>query len=115
VDEAVRGYIDAIPPEHRPLFDRIHRLILAAYPHVTVVLSYRMPTYKVGDRRLYVGAWQHGVSVYGWQQGREAGFTARHPGLKTSKGTIQLRPEDAAGLADDELTELVHAALDAPQ
>jgi uncharacterized protein YdhG (YjbR/CyaY superfamily) len=113
VDEAVRGYIDAIPPEHRPLFERLHRLILAAYPDVTIVLSYQMPTYKVGRRRLYVGAWKHGVSVYGWQQGREADFTTRHPGLRTSKGTIQLRPEDAAGIPDEDLRDLVRSALEA--
>ena len=109
----MRGYIDAIPPEHRPLFERIHRLILAAYPDVTVVLSYRMPTYKVGGRRLYVGAWKHGVSIYGWQQRGEASFTARHPGLRTSKGTIKLRPEDAAGIPDDDLRDLVRSALEA--
>jgi uncharacterized protein YdhG (YjbR/CyaY superfamily) len=113
VDEAVRGYIDAIAPEYRPLFDRIHRLILAAYPDAAVVLSYRIPTYKVGSRRLYVGAWKHGVSLYGWPQDRGAGFTSRHPALMTSKGTIQLRPEDAAGIPDDELRDLVRAALEA--
>ena len=113
VDEAVRGYIDAIAPEHRPLFDRIHRLILAAHPDVAVVLSYRIPTYKVGTRRLYVGAWKHGVSLYGWPQDRDAGFTSRHPTLKTSKGTIQLRPEDAVGIPDHELRDLVRAALEA--
>lgn len=112
MDEAVRGYIDAIAPEYRPLFDRLHRLILAAHPGAVVVLSYQMPTYKVGNRRLYVGAWKHGVSLYGWQQGRDAGFTARHPALKTSKGTIQLRPEDAVGISDDELLELVRGALE---
>jgi uncharacterized protein YdhG (YjbR/CyaY superfamily) len=113
MDEAVQRYIDAIAPEYRPLFDRLHRLILAAYPGAAVVLSYQIPAYKVGGRRLYVGAWKHGVSIYGWQQGREAGFTSRHPGLKTSKGTIQLRPEDAAGLPDDEILDLVRAALGA--
>jgi uncharacterized protein YdhG (YjbR/CyaY superfamily) len=112
VDEAVRGYIDAIPPGHRALFDRIHRLILAAHPGVAVVLSYQIPTYKIGNRRLYVGAWKHGVSIYGWQQDRDAGFTARHPALKTSKGTIQLRPEDAADIPDDEFRDLVRAALE---
>ena len=70
-------------------------------------------SYKVGRRRLYVGAWKHGVSIYGWPQGSEAGFIARHPGLKTSKGTIQLRPEDAAGIPDEELRNLVRAALEA--
>ena len=35
----------------------------------------------------------------------------RHPELKTSKGTIQIRPRDAAGISDGELLDLVHAAL----
>jgi uncharacterized protein YdhG (YjbR/CyaY superfamily) len=112
MDEAVQGYIDGIAPEYRPLFDRVHRLILAEHPDATVVLSYKIPTYKVGKRRLYVGAWKHGLSIYGWQQGRDDAFTSRHPELKTSKGTLQLRPEDAAAIPDDELSDLVRAALD---
>ena len=111
MDDAVRGYIDAIAPEHRPLFDRLHRLILEAHPDVDVVLSYQIPTYKVGRRRLYVGAWKHGVSIYGWQQGRDGGFASRHPSLCTGKGTIQLRPEEAAAIPDDELLELARDAL----
>jgi len=113
MDEAVRAYIDGIDPAHRPLFDRVHRLILAAHPDAAVVLSYQMPTYKVGRRRLCVGAWQHGISIYGWQQDRDAGFTDRHPELRTSKGTIRLRPQDAADITDDDLGGLVSAALDA--
>jgi uncharacterized protein YdhG (YjbR/CyaY superfamily) len=109
LDPAVQAYIDAINPDHRPLFDRLHRLILDVQPGAAVVLSYQIPTYKVGSRRLYVGAWQHGLSIYGW--GDDAGFTARHPGLKTSKGTIRLRPEDAAGISDDEFRDLARAAL----
>jgi uncharacterized protein YdhG (YjbR/CyaY superfamily) len=112
MDDAVRDYIDAIPREHRPLFDRLHRLILEAHPDATVVLSYQMPTYKVGGRRLFVGAWKHGISIYGWGQGGDAGFTDRHAELKTGRGTIQLRPDDAAGIADDEFRDLIRAALD---
>jgi uncharacterized protein YdhG (YjbR/CyaY superfamily) len=111
MDDAVRNYIDAIAPDHRPLFDRLHRLVLEVHPDAAVVLSYQMPTYKVGRNRLFLGAWKHGVSIYGWQRGRDAGFTDRHPGLRTSRGTIQLRPEDAAAISDDELRELVRAAL----
>ena len=113
MDEAVQSYIDGVDPAHRPLFDRIHRLILAAHPDAAVVLSYQIPSYKVGRRRLYVGAWQHGISLYGWRQDRDGGFVARHPELKTSKGTIKLRPQDAAVIADDELIGLVSAALGA--
>ncbi len=110
--DAVRNYIEAIVPEHRPLFDRLHRLILEAHPDAAVVLSYQMPMYRVGRRRLFLGVWKHGVSIYGWDSERGAGFVARHPGLKTSKGTIQLRPEDAAGIPDEEFRDLMRAALD---
>ncbi len=112
MDAAVQDYIDAIPAEHRPLFDRLHRLILEAHPEAALVLSYQIPTYKVGRRRLFVGAWKHGISIYGWQQGADDRFIARHPELKKGRGTIQLRPEDAAGIPDDELRDLVRAALD---
>ena len=111
MDDAVRDYIDSIAAEHRPLFDRLHRLVLEAHPDARVVMSYRIPTYKVGRHRLFVGAWKHGVSVYGWSKGGATAFTARHPALQTSSGTIQLRPTDAAGISDDELRELIRAAL----
>ena len=62
MDDAARDYIEAIPAGQRPLFDRIHRLVRELHPDAGVVLSYKMPTFVVGDRRLYVGAWRHGVS-----------------------------------------------------
>ena len=110
----MQRYVDRIAAEHRPLFDRVNGLVLGAYPDAATKLSYGIPSYWVGGRRLYVGVWKHGVSMYGWQQGRESEFIARHPGLKTGKGTIQIRPEDATGISDGELLELVHAALGAP-
>src|SRR5215831_2841536 len=112
MDDAVRNYIDAIAPEHRPLFDRLHRLVLEARPDAAVVLSYHIPTYRVGGRRLFLGAWKHGVSIYGFGGG-DAGFTDRHPELKSGRGTIQLRPEDAAAIGDDEFRDLIRAALGA--
>lgn len=111
MDDAAQDYIDAIDPEHRPLFDRLHRLILESHPDAEVVFSYQMPTYKVDRYRLYVGVWKHGVSIYGWGQGRDGGFVSRHPELTTGKGTIRLRPDDAAGITDHELRDLVRGAL----
>jgi hypothetical protein len=32
MDDAVHAYIDAIDPEQRPLFDRLHRLVLEVRP-----------------------------------------------------------------------------------
>jgi uncharacterized protein YdhG (YjbR/CyaY superfamily) len=111
VDEAVREYIDAIPSEHRALFDRLHRLILEAHPEATVALSYGIPAYRAGRRRVFVGAWKHGLSVYGWHADHDAGFSARHPEFLASKATIRLRPQDATGLGDDELRDFLRATL----
>jgi uncharacterized protein YdhG (YjbR/CyaY superfamily) len=111
IDAAVREYIDAIPPEYRPLFDRVNQVILTTFPEATVVLSYKMPTYRVEDRRLYVGVWKHGLSIYGWPQGCAEFFLANHQALRTSKGTIRLGIDDAKEITDVELRDLARAAL----
>jgi hypothetical protein len=113
LDEQVRGYIEAIPAEHRPLFDRLHGLILRAQPDVTVYFSYKMPAYKIGGRRLFLSVWKHGISIYGWRQDDDGGFVARHPALKTSTGTLRLRSEDATAITDEEFLGLLRPALSA--
>jgi uncharacterized protein YdhG (YjbR/CyaY superfamily) len=113
VDEGVRDYIDAIAPEQRPLFDRLHRIVLAEHPDAEVALSYGMPAYRVGGRRLNLGVWKHGLSVYGWRADRDGGFVARHPGHSSGKGTIRIRVKDAEGISDEELRALLGGALEA--
>ena len=110
LNEGVRRYRDEMDSEHRPLLDRLHQLIRATCPDAEVTLSYGMPTYRIGRRRLNVGAWKHGLSLY-VSPNRDGGFSARHPELAAGKGTIKLRPQDAAGITDAELQELVRAAL----
>jgi uncharacterized protein YdhG (YjbR/CyaY superfamily) len=110
MDEAVRRYRDEMDSEYRPVFDRLHRLIVAACPDAEVVLSYGMPTYRIARRRLNIAVWKHGLSLY-VSPNRDGGFSARHPELATGKGTIKLRPEDAARIPDTELQDLVRAAL----
>ena len=110
---AVAAYLAAIAPAVRPLFDRLDGLVRAAFPEATVVMSYDMPTYRVGDRRLYLAAWKQHVSLYGWSEGNDGGFVARHPELTSGRGTIKLRPKDAAAVDDDELRALVTGALGA--
>jgi|ERR1700728_391147 uncharacterized protein YdhG (YjbR/CyaY superfamily) len=112
VDEAAQTYIDGIAPEHRPLFDRVHNLVRAVHPDASLTLSYRIPTYVVGKRRLFVGVWKHGISIYGWKPEDVLSFVERHPATKSSKGTIRLRHEDSAEVSDDELRDLIRAALD---
>lgn len=111
--DPVQDYIDAIPPVHRPLFDRVHRLVLDAHPGAQMVIAYKMPTYVVGERRLHVAVWKHGLSFYGWRADRDGGFTARHPELTGDKGTIRLPPAAAEHITDEDLRGLVAGALDA--
>ena len=109
-DEAVRRYRDEMDSQYRPVFDRLHRLITGMYPDADLVLSYGMPTYRIGRRRLNVGVWQHGLSLY-VSPNRDGGFSARHPELAAGKGTIKLRPADAAAIPDAEFQDLICAAL----
>jgi Domain of unknown function (DU1801) len=109
-DEAVRRYRDQMDSTLRPLFDRLHELIVGACPDAEVVLSYGMPTYRIGRRRLNIGVWKHGISLY-VSPNRDGGFSARHPELAAGKGTIRLRPPDAMRIPDAELQDLVRAAL----
>ncbi|MCU7826863.1 DUF1801 domain-containing protein [Kitasatospora sp. DSM 101779] len=110
---AVQEYVEAITPEHRPLFVRVSGLILEAFPGTSPTPSYGMPTYRLGHRRRHVGAWRRGVPMYGRGKDRDGGFTARHPALVSGRGTTRLRPENAEGITDDELRDLVRAALEA--
>jgi Domain of unknown function (DU1801) len=111
MDPQVTEYMAHVPSEPRPLFDRVHRLILEACPDADVTFAYNMPTYRRGKRRLHVAAWAHGISIYGWKARGDGGFTTRHPQMKTSTWTIRLRTNQAAIIADDEIRKLARAAL----
>jgi len=65
VDNDVLDHMKAIDPEQRPLFDRLHAIVLAAHLDAEVAIAYGRPACRVGKRRLNLGVWKHGVSVYG--------------------------------------------------
>lgn len=111
MDEAVRRYIDGIDPQNRALFDRVHQLIMDAQPEATVTISYQIPTYRVGKRKLYLAAWKHGVSLYGSGTDRDGGFSERHPDLLSGRATLRLRHDAADAIPDAELRDLAAAAL----
>ena len=106
-----RAYVDAVPPGRRPLLDRLQRLLLEVHPDAAMVLAYRMPTYVVGDRRLHVGVWKHGLSLYGWRAGEDAGFADRHPELVGERGTLRLPTAAMTSIEDEELRALLRACL----
>lgn len=112
MDERIIAYLDKMPPEHRGLFERLHGIVVATHPEAQEDFAYAMPTYRVGKRRLNIGVWRHGVSVYGWRGDRDGGFAARHPDLLSSKSTIRISPSDARAISDEEFRALLAGALD---
>ena len=112
MDPGVQAWIEGIDPHRRALFDRLHGIVLEEHPDAEVALSYGMPGYRVGRRRLNLGVWKHGVSVYGWRRDRDGGFVADHPTLSSGKATLRISPQQAASISDDELRSLLGGALE---
>ena len=57
--------------------------------------------------------WKHGISLYGWGEAAGDGFLDRHPELHNGRGTIRVRPADAAGISDEEFLSLLRGAVGA--
>ena len=107
----VQAYIDGVAPEHRPMWDRVEGLVRALHPDVEMRITYDMPTFVVGEHRLPVGVWKHGLSLYGLHEGNDAGFIARHPELSSGRGTVKVPTSRAADITDDELISTLKAVL----
>jgi hypothetical protein len=116
VDAAAKAYIEGIDAGNRPLFERVHRLIVGEFPDVEVGIAYQMPVYRRAGRSLNVGAWKHGVSIYGRGHQQGLSILERHPELSSGRGTVRITRKAAEDISDEELVELVRSALgdDAP-
>ena len=113
VPPEVQTYLDGIAAEHRPMWDRVERLVRALHPEVELRITYDMPTFVVGEHRLPVGVWKHGLSLYGLSESNDAGFSARHPELCSGRGTVKLPSTRADDISDDELKATLEAVLSA--
>lgn len=111
VDAAAQAYVDGIETDTRPLFDRIHRLLVGEFPDIDVGISYKMPAYRRASRSLYVGAWKHGVSIYGFPADGAVSLLERHPELFSGKGTLRITHAVADDIRDEELIQLARSAL----
>lgn len=111
MDPAVQAYIDGIAAEHRPMWDRVEGLVRELHPEVEVRITYDMPTFVVGEHRLPVGVWKHGLSLYGLHEGNDAGLITRRPELSSGRGTVKLPTAKAASFTDAELKATLKAVL----
>jgi uncharacterized protein YdhG (YjbR/CyaY superfamily) len=107
----VQTYLDGMAAEHRPMWNRVERLVRALYPDIELRITYGMPTFVVGKHQLPVGVWKHGLSLYGLHESNDGGFIARHPELSSGRGTVKLPTARAKDFSDQELTATLEAAL----
>ena len=109
MDPAVRAYIKAIPASHRPLFDRLHGLILALHPDVDMAISYAVVRHRTSKGDVFLGIWKGGVSLHAVDSALIEEFKARHPKIKTGKGSLNFKVTDE--FTDAEVRKVIRRRL----
>ena len=62
---SVDEYLSRLPARTREAVDAIRRIAAEALPDVSESISYDMPTFSVGGRRVvHIGGWAQHVSLY---------------------------------------------------
>jgi uncharacterized protein YdhG (YjbR/CyaY superfamily) len=103
---SVDDYIAAQKPQARARLLELRTTIRASVPQATEVISYGMPTYTVGGRRVHFAAAQRHCALYGAAIDAVADELGD---LKTLKGTVQF-PLDRP-IPEDLVRKLVVAKL----
>jgi uncharacterized protein YdhG (YjbR/CyaY superfamily) len=108
--KTVDEYIAALPPEARPMLEQVRKVVRAAAPDATEVISYGIPTFKLQKKVLvYFGAWKSHCGVYALSSTVLGAHREDLKGLVTEKGTVQFLYKNPLPAAL--LTKLVKAQL----
>ena len=113
MNEEVTRYLEAVPEARRPLVERLHTLIVNLYPEAAIDMSYRMPTYKIGEGWVAVANQKRYVSLYTCGAHHLADFKKRYPDIRTGKGCINLKPTDS--VSDSALKRVIEHAIEHPK
>ncbi len=109
----VEAYFYAIPAARQEVVATLHQMIMQLYPQAELDMQYRMPTYHVDTGWVAVANQKHYVSLYTCGYHHIGEFKARHPGIKTGKGCINLKVSDPLPLED--LRAVVKHAIEHPK
>ena len=112
VNEDVQVYIDKIPEERKPLFNKLMSWILEVYPDAAVTLWYRMPTFKVGRGWVALANQKNYVSLYTNSADHIREFKAKYPVIKTGKACLNLRLNDI--LPEEAIKGVIKHAIEHP-
>jgi uncharacterized protein YdhG (YjbR/CyaY superfamily) len=62
--KSIDAYISASAPEVQPILKKIRRIIRAAAPDATELVSYRMPAFRQHRILVYFAAFKHHIGLY---------------------------------------------------
>jgi len=88
--ETVEDYMAMLPPRHRPILAQVREAIRAALPEAEEVISYDIPTFRIGGRAvIHCAGWKRHYSVYPVGDAVRTQLADALAGLEISKGTIK--------------------------
>jgi uncharacterized protein YdhG (YjbR/CyaY superfamily) len=99
----VDAYISSIPSQRHDRFMSIHELIIQLYPDANIDMSYKMPTYSIGDAWVALANQKQYISLYTCSASHLESYKQKHPRQKTGKGCINFRDSDEIYYDDLEL------------
>ena len=112
VSAEAAAFIAQVPDPDRPLFDRLHALILDERPDADVVISYGIPLYKVGKRHVGLNPRRvGGVTLTTTSPDHIEAFRRRHPGFRTNVASIRF--DRADDLPEADVREVIRRATSA--
>jgi uncharacterized protein YdhG (YjbR/CyaY superfamily) len=109
----IKAYINSIPDQRLDRFLSIHNLILKLYPDATVDMSYKMPTYRLGEGWVALANQKSYISLYTCGESHLESYKQKHPEQKTGKGCINFRMRDQ--IHYDDLEIVIKHAIDHPK
>lgn len=90
----VEEYLASLPEEQRTVLNALRATILAAIPGATEVMSYGVPTFKLGKRSVVsFGAAKNHCALYVMSPAVVDVHSAELAGWDTGKGTVRFRPD----------------------
>lgn len=113
MNKDVQRFMDSVPKDRNPLYDKLHALIMGMYPDANVVISYGVPTYKAKSGWVALGYWKGGVSIYSNGPHHIAEFKEKYPAIKTGKGSINFKTTDVIPVAA--LKKVIRHAIEHPK
>lgn len=82
--------IGRVTDERRALADKIHAYLTKELPGIATLVSWGLPTYKLGKEWISLNYNKLGVVVYSCRTDLVGRFKLSHPELKMGKGCIHL-------------------------